>query len=398
MKNDLKSSINQKLTEIYNNVQTANNLPVNFLGGRFGVSLFIYHYANYSNQQSVKNYFATYLETTIGNLAEVQSVRYNDGFAGIGWALSYFQKRDLFTDELNGLFESIDELLEENVELYATHNNFDFLHGMLGIGLYFLERNKHEMIGYVVNALQESATEVNDGCNWLSHTYQGEDTTRYATYNFSMPHGCAGIMSFLSKCATKGEIYSNKAQVLLEKNVRFILSNKLEGMNSIFPAHILLDNPQQRNPSRLAWCYGDLGMSAALWQAGVALDSEAIRQEAVAVCLHASKRTEDWDTLVMDAGICHGTSGIALIFNRMFQQTKIDAFREAANFWIDKTLEYGQTPDGIAGFKTYAGSQGGNDNWINDYSLLDGVSGIGLALISHLVEEDLNWDQSLLIS
>ena len=188
----------------------------------------------------------------------------------------------------------------------------------------------------------------------------------------------------------------DKAKTILEQSVKFILSNKLDNKESIFPSICEIVDDEKQISSRLAWCYGDLGISIALWQAGDALKDESIKQDAIDICLHTIKRKTKEETKVVDAGICHGSSGIALIYNRMYFYTGIKEFKEAANYWIRETLNLATFKDGLAGYKSYQSEQTGG--WKNDYSLLEGVSGIGLALLSHISNEEPYWDRCLLLS
>ena len=58
-------------------------------------------------------------------------------------------------------------------------------------------------------------------------------------------------------------------------------------------------------------------------------------------------------------------------------------------------LEMAQFRDGLAGYKTWQGEQNG---WENRYSLLEGIIGIGLSILSHLNPNLMNWDECLLLS
>jgi hypothetical protein len=96
---------------------------------------------------------------------------------------------------------------------------------------------------------------------------------------------------------------------------------------------------------------------------------------------------------VFDAGICHGSAGIAMIYRRMFIDTKLDFFSCATKYWLNQTSNFSVFDDGLAGFKTCTGN-----NWENDYSLLTGISGIGLLFLSYLREDQQYWDEIFLLS
>ena len=80
----------------------------------------------------------------------------------------------------------------------------------------------------------------------------------------------------------------------------------------------------------------------------------------------------------------------------MYFNTNIPEFNDAANYWIEKTLKFAKFKDGFAGYKAwYPESKGGSKPVI---SLLEGISGIGLALLSNITEEESVWDECLLLS
>jgi hypothetical protein len=112
--------------------------------------------------------------------------------------------------------------------------------------------------------------------------------------------------------------------------------------------------------------------------------------------LHATKRRGLQKNGVVDAGICHGTAGIAHIFNRFYRDTQLDSFKHATDYWIDQTLKMAKFKDGLAGYKSWQGHENG---WKNEYGLLEGIAGIGLVLHSYLHPEiEPTWDSCLLLS
>lgn len=146
--------------------------------------------------------------------------------------------------------------------------------------------------------------------------------------------------------------------------------------------------------SRLAWCYGDLGAAIAFWQAGNTLGEQRWKTEALHILQHASKRIDLHANQVVDAGICHGTAGIAHIFNRFYRETKQIFLKDAADYWINETLKMATQKDGLCGYKAWQGEEG----WVAQQGLLEGIAGIGLVLISYLSTEDAAWDKAFLLS
>ena len=92
---------------------------------------------------------------------------------------------------------------------------------------------------------------------------------------------------------------------------------------------------------------------------------------------------EEESDMVLDADICHGTAGIAQFFRRMYFNTGNNQFLSANQFWIDETLKMAKWgKEGAAGFKAWTEEP---VEWVNEYTFLKGVAGIGLALYSHKI-------------
>jgi lantibiotic modifying enzyme len=100
---------------------------------------------------------------------------------------------------------------------------------------------------------------------------------------------------------------------------------------------------------------------------------------ATGLALRAAARPPD-QAGVSDPGLCHGSAGLAHLFNRMYQVTAEPALAEAARFWGERTLELCATaaPD--------------------HPGLLEGTAGIALALEALGTTAEPVWDQMLLIS
>jgi lantibiotic modifying enzyme len=98
-----------------------------------------------------------------------------------------------------------------------------------------------------------------------------------------------------------------------------------------------------------------------------------------------------------DACFCHGTSGIAHIFNRFYLETKVPDFNSARQYWINETIKKADFENTECVFKTWESS---DMRFQNDFGLLNGITGVGLTLLGFLSDniEDLSWDKSLLLS
>lgn len=140
---------------------------------------------------------------------------------------------------------------------------------------------------------------------------------------------------------------------LLNGAIRYLLNNQLDASlyHSTFPNGVI--ESESPSNSRLAWCYGDLGIGMALYLAGKTTNNINWESKALEVLLRTTKRRTDDLTLVVDAGLCHGAVGIAHIYNRMYGYTKNIIFKEASDYWFSKTLDMAKFDDGLAGYKAW---------------------------------------------
>ena len=272
--------------------------------------------------------------------------------------------------------------------------NYDFLHGAVGVGLYFLKRKTnpeyiHELVGFLYDIAEKDRNI--QIFKWESIV---DRERNFSGYNLSLSHGISSIIIFLSRVIQSG-IYDEKVREMLSSAVNYVLSQQKDfsQFGSFFPSYILKDSPDNVSKSRLAWCYGDLGLGIALWQAGKAIDKPELKKTGLEVLLRSTQRLTFEESSIVDAGICHGSAGIAMIYRRMFFEIQRDEFKQAIPYWINQILMFSRFEDGLAGYKSLVKNQ-----WKCDFSLLTGISGIGLALLSCLSNDQQEWDELFLLS
>jgi hypothetical protein len=274
------------------------------------------------------------------------------------------------------------------------------LHGAIGIVLYFISRVKKNK--NLLSILQKFITLLNelgvkqstDSIKWISVIdYEKQKTG----YNISLSHGMASIAVILSKLHNIKDIDQKMVKPLLEGCVNYILAQEIDKdkYDSYFPS-FAIESMEEMRGSRLAWCYGDLGIAMALWQSGIVLQNETWKNKALEVLIFAAEKRRDLQkNLVMDACLCHGAAGIGHIFYRMWWNTRMQEFKNVADYWFEQTKKMATFADGLAGYKKWLGKAEG---WTNEYDLLEGIAGIGLALLTYYHEIEPIWDECLLLS
>ncbi len=317
---------------------------------------------------------------------EDSTYTYCDGFSGLGWVIEYLSKKEVLSCDINNTLVDFDSVLYEIGLETLKVGNYDFLHGAIGIGWYFLERNSNNIakdkLSKIVSLLYENSIQINGLRYWENK--KNIDPCA----NFGLAHGMPSIIIFLSNCYKQG-IEKEKTFHMINEAIRFINAYQLKNELSLYPI-----NSISKRPSRLAWCYGDLGVGLSLWTAGKNLGVKSFQEQAYDVFKFSAKRKNMYENNVIDAGICHGTSGIALLFYRFYLETDDSFFYKMALYWIDKTRELGDKESGLEGFKSYRG----HNHWELDTSLIDGLVGIALTGHTILNKRSSNWDRCLLLS
>ena len=385
-----------KLLEITDVIKESNCENIGLLTGNIGIAIFAAHINTIYNNIDVNNSMENALNKCFSALEnDGSNHKFADGLAGICWGINHLVNKKIIDTDVDLLFEDLEIPLLAESENDMRANFFDFIHGGLGASIYAFDRLDNIKakihISKTVNYIYEYAEILNEEVKWKTIININEGVEKIE-YNLGLSHGIPSIIWVLCK-SYDSNIETEKCSQLIKGSINWILKQKLN-INSIslFPSAIEIGRLQKH--SRLGWCYGDLGIASIIWQAGKSLNNEVWKAEAIKIMTHASNRKNFKDNGIFDAGLCHGTAGIAHIYNRFYFETKLKKFKETANFWIGETLKLASYNDGLAGFKSMSEGMG----YVNEYSLLEGVSGIGLALYSHISDEEPTWDRCLLLS
>lgn len=361
-----------------------------------GISI-MYSYAYLqSNTEEFKELAFQYLNQSIeaiGTLPLHPSLY--EGFTGIAFAVDHVRRKTGMGGE--DPVSSVDDVLLSLLRNRQAEAFYDLTSGLVGYGVYAAERFpaavSQECLGLVVDRLYEMAEPSRDGVlTWFSPAYilQPERRVKFPSgnYNLGIAHGIPGVLGVLCSAVTLG-IRQEQASEMLAKAAQGILKCKLKsGSNTLFPQEYAPD--VSCSSSRLAWCYGDLGIASSIFLAGSVLHDDELISEGIKIGRHAARRRQQ--TGITDFTICHGTSGVAHIFNRLYQSTGEPDFREAALYWLEQTLRYRQEGGELEGF-THALS-----GWPLHPGILYGAAGAALVLMAASSAIEPEWDRILLLS
>jgi len=382
-----------KIDEIASLLVCAQKQDIGLLSGSAGISLFLFYYARYKNIPFPYQPAINHLDFLFSQIEEMPKppLSFCSGVSGVGWLLDHLCRQGFLQAEPDEMLLDIDEYLYEFALNELNHGRYDFLHGAMGIVLYFVRRNRKDFLYRFVQSLENLAIWDGDCAKWQTVLSSGTEG-----FNISLSHGSSAIVLVLCKILRMMP-EDDLVRKTLVGAVSYIVRQEIsvQQYGSYFPG-FSIESQSSLSKTRLAWCYGDLGIATAILDSGIVLHNQEWIDKSIKIFLHAATRRGLQENMVIDAGICHGTAGIALIFNRMYHNTKLPEFKNAAHYWFVETVEMAKFSDGFAGFKTWRSVEMGG--WNNSDNLLDGIAGIGLCLLSFVMHEAPAWDECLLLS
>ncbi|MBP2834103.1 lanthionine synthetase C family protein [Aquimarina sp. U1-2] len=399
-----KALLESKLKDIYDVLKNSgtNEKHHGVLSGSSGISLFQFYYSRLIDAEEPADLGVTTLSKIINEINNGYTYpTFCTGIAGAGWVLELLNEEEFIDIDSDELLSDLDEYLFVSMKANTDEGYYDFLHGAIGYGCYFLKRYQNtqntqlktrykDYLHYLVTALKKSALQDQAGTYWKTML---DHEKKMVGVNLSLSHGLASIINFLSRIYAFDDFKDEVKEVLIQ-TVEYIQHQKCydSSSTSMFPTWIY-EGMDKVPKARLAWCYGDLGLGLSLWKAGKALDNSSYKKEALTILRNAATRKDRIEAGVKDVGLCHGSCGIAHIFHFMYKETQEPIFKVVAHHWMDQAVTMA-THNGNAGYMQWGGEK---EQWKEETNLLEGIAGIGLAMISFLADFETKWDECLLI-
>jgi lantibiotic biosynthesis protein len=332
----------------------------------------------------------------------------HSGLSGLAWTVQHLQRPparlEIDPDDICGPADDV--LLERLVQVLShpeAWTEFDLINGFSGYGVYFLSRLPSRKaargLKLIIARLEAAADKMPNGIAW--HTPAKElpahlrKVAPHGYYNLGLAHGLPGVIGFLAEAYARG-IERKRAWGMVEGAVSWMLAQRLPANPvSVLPAWVAPGHPP--GPSRLVWCYGDLGAAVALLNAARKTGRRDWEGEALALGRKAAVCAPRLSG-VKDACVCHGTAGNAHLFNRLFQATGDKTFLGAAGAQFQRALRLRGTGKKLAGYAFWTSLEGAPAlGWGADASLLGGLAGLGLALLSATRPVAPSWAELLLL-
>lgn len=369
---------------------------ISLLSGLAGRLLF--HW--YASKSSFLDFDADKFQLQLEQLTEQSAllgntINFGYGISGFGWLMEVLlsERDDGYDPHFNQDIENLLTLELDKSQQWS--GDIEYVLGLSGIAIFAARRLKQgcglALYELIVKHFKELAVyDTDESCSWQvpprSIYRLNKKHPDGPEYNLGLAHGVPAIICALLP-AVKHPDVALQARKLISDGCNWLIKQKLAA-NSAISSFSYCAGDQQ--PSRLAWCYGDLTIALTFARAGQALDRQDLLDFACDLGIHASQRRED-TAMVHDAGLCHGSAGLMLIFQLLNQIIPKPEFIEASDYWLENTLTRYEA-HGIKGLYAYKSGE-----YVLNTGLLEGLSGIGLCLLARQgVSPD--WADALLLA
>ncbi|HEV7864120.1 MAG TPA: lanthionine synthetase C family protein [Acidimicrobiia bacterium] len=372
--------------------------------GRAGLALFhLYRYRATGNTDA-RAEATEMLAAAIDDAAAVPGgYGLGGGLAGVGFAIAH-AARYLGADP-DDLLGGTDGTLLRLAESRPWQGPFDLVDGLVGLGVYGLERLPSpagaRLVAVTTARLAEQAEYHREGITWSTPPrllpQPSARVTPFGRHDLGVARGVAGVIGFLARASLAG--IDVPARALLEGAVAWLHSQPKAGPDTAgacFPAWTA-PGTEPAGPARTAWCNGDPGVAAALSVAARALDREDMLAAALGLARDAARRPLE-GTGVVDGGLCHGAGGLGVVFARLHAASGDPVLRAVARSWFRHTLDLARPGMGFGGYSAWRYTHEATGGWENEPGLLEGAAGVGLALLAAATPVDPAWDRLLLLS
>jgi lantibiotic modifying enzyme len=323
------------------------------------------------------------------------------GLSGFYFLIQKLVEQDYLDEEFLEEVLPINELIFKDTQKLLTEENTDFLHGASGQMLYLLnskDPNRAYYLSTLIDELLKLAVVDEKGLRFPNSTvklFQNTDNS-----NMSLSHGNAGILLVLLNIYNAG-IEQEKLGIAIRQGIDYFINHyhprTAEASLSAFP---LLINQELTKKELIdgdfyaenySWCYGDLAVIWLLYQGSLSFKQPAYADIADQVGKTMATRliTVPELGIKINSHFCHGTSGIALFLDRLYKFSGHEIYHEAAQVWLESTLDHLEKDLNNPDFM----------NKPSSFGLLEGVAG-AMFVLAAAEHDDMaaNWTDMFLLS
>lgn len=359
----------QKVHEIATILLDTDNTDPFLMHGDLGDILFLFYYCSESgNEDYYKTATHLFFECidkqkpllkTDKDIEPLSS--FENGLSGFGWSLTHFQMQEITSGEVFDTMGTVDPQILRSMIYHIQNDRYDFLQGASGIALYCMNKPDRFAKEYLHRFVYELYKRIR-----LNKLRNIDD--------FSIPTGLAGLWGVLNK------IYARHPHMeYLADAIGYIT-------DILCQQKIVLINKERIIPG---WNRNETGL---LWTRLHIPQTKSLVLEQWA---DYGKIYADNDDC-FEAGLYGGNFSMGHLFNRIYQLTGEIEFKNFAVQFLRKGLAHTNYIDPRTKYDVWC--TGGCNVYGFHRGLLNGLAGIGLALLASVSEAPSEWDELLLLS
>ncbi|MBS0025731.1 lanthionine synthetase LanC family protein [Chitinophaga sp. 22321] len=384
----------------------------NILNGKLGLALYAVYMSREEPDSPYLMKVATVLESIFNEISEGTSdltaqSSFADGLPGLGYVLHLVMKEKILGEEYQEQLAVINELAYGNALKMLDAQSFDYFYGAIGLLFYLHATESYQYCEEIITKVHSYGVANN------FFFYNNTDDSYTMGINFGFAHGSGAIIAVMLSLYESGierektrDIILNTLEQLLQfrrseidvERIK-VLDTRENCFPSIFPYNImterpdLLITPEDGNSTnlyhysgRVGWCNSDLGMVYLLYKTGTDLSVEKYIHIAEEMCAATMMRKNFAETDIRDYYICHGTSGVAMLYKKIYDITNNPIHQQSYHFWINATTDYMEKEMKILSFSP------------DKLNLLTGWLGALLVLYGYKESKELKgWDKIFLV-
>jgi len=362
-------------------------------------ALFLSYYSSYRRDEAMLDIAARLSDeavTECGSHPASMLAHLHRGVLKVAWVRAHLERR-FGVATPSDLFTALDEALWDSLSQSGPWTgHFDLSAGLAGFAIYFVERFPVPIaacaLEVIVRRLDEIKHETAAGVAWFTEPRHQHPIDNHLTpgghYAIGVAHGVSGVIAVLRHIARLG-IAARVAGGLASAATHWVLAQQRSGAPHRFTRTTAATSRAGRY---YGWCWGDLGIAAALLSATGGDSDATVTDSIVDIAVNAAVHSPQ---TARGACVCHGASGNAHLCNRLYQCTGRAELRTAAESWYSHVADHQQVGIGIGGFPVWHKSADGIPQLLADPSFSTGSSGIGLALLAGIESGDPSWDRLL---
>jgi hypothetical protein len=312
--------------------------------GDTGYLLFLSKYYLITKDKKVRKktnaLFSQYLSVLKTNISEEDSSLCS-GLTGIMWTFNWMSNLGYIQNFENiRIISTIKESISNSIDNDFRKKEYDLFYGLIGKSIYYfndIKKNKdtiHLILNYVIDISEKD----DRGIYWIDY-YTNDRLKNINVESYGLAHGIPSIIIFLCKCL---EIFpSDKLKKIIASSVSRMIAISNSDDRWSYP-----DSNVQNIESRLAWCYGDLGVAYSFLIASKSLSDKSIFNEArkmvIKTCqrdLKSSGIIQNTNGFEFDIGLCHGLAGVYLLYQILAENIKEEIIINKETYYYYKLLE-----------------------------------------------------------